>query len=67
MMVRVSGTSSESLRSETCRDRQPTQSNTKAERALVAYRDVLRKARRADAIEGTPDVLEEGTWLGARR
>lgn len=44
-----------------------TQSNTKAERALVAYREALRKARRADAIEGTPDMLEEGTWLGARR
>ncbi len=44
-----------------------TQSNTKKAQAFDVYREALRKARRADAVEGTPDALEESTWLEARR
>jgi hypothetical protein len=43
-----------------------TQSNTKRRMAQEDYAGAIRRARRADAIEGTPDALEETSWLKAR-
>ena len=43
-----------------------TQSNTKKEAAERQYLDVLSRARRADAQEGTARQLTRSTWLEAR-
>ncbi|WP_282609468.1 hypothetical protein [Pelagibius sp. Alg239-R121] len=43
-----------------------TQSNTKKRMALDDYAQAIRRARRIDAIEGTPDALEETSWIKAR-
>ncbi len=43
-----------------------TQSNSKKRAALEDYTQAVRRARRADAIEGTADALTETTWIKAR-
>lgn len=43
-----------------------TQSNTKREAAERHYTDVLTRARRADAQEGSPRRLAASSWLEAR-
>lgn len=52
------------LASELCESL--TQSNTKKRMALEDYSQSIRRARRADAIEGTPDALEETSWIRSR-
>ncbi len=43
-----------------------TQSNSKKRAAQEDYAQAIRRARRADAIEGTADALEETSWIKAR-
>ncbi|TQV80773.1 hypothetical protein [Denitrobaculum tricleocarpae] len=43
-----------------------TQSNSKKRVAQDDYAQAVRRARRADAIEGTADALEETSWIKAR-
>ena len=43
-----------------------TQSNTKRERALVEYEQILSRARMADAQEQSPMPFEEDDWINAR-
>lgn len=52
------------LASELCESL--TQSNTKKRMALEDYSQAIRRARRVDAVEGTPDALEETSWIKAR-
>ena len=43
-----------------------TQSNTKRERALVEYEQILSRARMADGQEQSPMPFEEDDWVLAR-
>lgn len=43
-----------------------TQSNSKKRAVQDDYTQAIRRARRADAIEGTPDAFEETSWIKAR-
>lgn len=43
-----------------------TQSNSKKRAAQDDYAQAIRRARRADAIEGTADALQETSWIKAR-
>ncbi len=43
-----------------------TQSNSKKRAAQEDYAQAIRRARRADAIEGTADALAETSWIKAR-
>lgn len=52
------------LASELCESL--TQSNTKKRMAMEDYGQAVRRARRIDAVEGTPDALEETSWIRAR-